>query len=116
MHNLKTNFDKLYQIVKSSLSDKLDTQDNLQHYPRLPKMNDCSIIALSICQESLGIDSENYFWGKVKSNISDFPNLIDRSNYNRRRRKLISYLNTLTTLISDKLNENEDVFIVDSMR
>ncbi len=56
MHNLKTNFDKLYRIVKSSLSDKLNEEDNLQFYPRLPKLNDCSIIALSICCESLGID------------------------------------------------------------
>ena len=49
MHNLKTNFDKIYRIVKSSLSDKLDTNDNLQFYPRLPQMNDCSIISFSIC-------------------------------------------------------------------
>lgn len=45
MNNLKTIFEKIYQIVKSSLSDKLDNRDNLQFYRRLPKMNDCSIIA-----------------------------------------------------------------------
>ena len=58
MHNLKTNFDKIYIIVKSSLSEKLDVHDNLQFYPRQPKMNDCSIITLSLCAESLGIDSK----------------------------------------------------------
>jgi hypothetical protein len=74
MHNLKTNFDKIYKIVKSSLSDKLNNQDNLQFYPRQPKMNDCSIIALSICAESLGIDSENYLWSKLKKDYSrEFP-------------------------------------------
>ncbi len=60
MHNLKTNYDKIYRIVKSSLADELDNNDNLQFYPRLAKMDDCSIISFSICCESLGIDSENY--------------------------------------------------------
>ena len=46
MHNIKTNFDKFYQIVKSSLQDKLNEDDNLQFYPNKPKMNDCSIIDL----------------------------------------------------------------------
>jgi hypothetical protein len=89
MHNLKTNFDKIYKIVKSSLSSRLDISDNLQFYPRQPKMNDCSIIALAICAESLGIDSENYLWGKLKKDYhQDFPALIDRSNFNKRRRRL----------------------------
>jgi hypothetical protein len=80
---------RLYRIVKSSLSDKLDTQDNVQFYPRLPKMNDCGIISLPICQKSLGIDSENYLWSKLSNDYSDdFPMLIDRSNFNRWRRRL----------------------------
>ena len=115
MHNIKANFDKFYQIITLQLKDYIFDEGNFKFYPKKPKMNDCEILSLALCSEAMSIDSENYFWGKVKSNISDFPNLIDRSNYNRRRRKLISYLNTLTTLISDKLNENEDVFIVDSM-
>jgi hypothetical protein len=61
MHNIKTNFDKFYEIVKSSLQIKLNEDDNLKFYPNKPKMNDCSIIALCICAESIGIDSENYF-------------------------------------------------------
>jgi hypothetical protein len=116
MHNLKTNFDKIYFIVKSSLSDKLNNQGNFQFYPRLPKMNDCSIIALSICSESLGIDSENYLWSKLKKDYSnDFPNLIDRSNFNKRRRRLRLYIQEVTKQLSEKLNEGEDVFLIDSI-
>lgn len=116
MHNLKTNFDKIYRIVKSSLSDKLDTQDNLQFYPRLPKMNDCSIISLSICQESLGIDSENYLWSKLSNDYSDdFPMLIDRSNFNRRRRRLQMFVHEVTKNLSANLTEEEDVFLIDSI-
>jgi hypothetical protein len=116
MHNLKTNFDKIYRIAKSSLSDKLNKGDNLQFYPRKPKMNDCSIIALSICQESLGIDSENYLWSKLRNDYSDdFPMLIDRSNFNRRRRRLQMFVHKVTDQLAKKLVEEQDVFIVDSI-
>ena len=64
MHNIKTDFDKFYQIVKSTFQDIVNDDDNLQFYPNKPKMNDCSIIALCICAESIGIDSENYLWRK----------------------------------------------------
>jgi hypothetical protein len=60
MRNIKINFDKLYEIVKKSLAPKLYADDNLQFYPNKPKMNDCGMIALSLCAEASGIDAENY--------------------------------------------------------
>ena len=116
MHNISTNFDKFYQIVKTSLSHKIDPSGNLQFYPSKPKMNDCTIIALSICAEAIGIDSENHLWGKIKKDYSSlFPNLIDRSNFNRRRRRLRFFTHEVSVKISEMLSEGEDTFIVDSM-
>lgn len=116
MHNIKTNFDKFYDIVKKFLSAHLNADDNLQFYPNKPKMNDCSIIALSICAESIGIDSENYLWSKInKDHLCDFPHLIDRSNFNKRRRRLHLFIHEVTKGISLELTENEDVFIMDSI-
>ena len=116
MHNIGTNFDKFYQIVKSSLADKMDQLGNLQFYPRKPKMGDCTIIALSICAEAIGIDSENYLWGKIKKDYPClFPDLVDRSNFNRRRRRLRFFIHEVSVRISCMLGEGEDVFIVDSM-
>lgn len=66
MHNIKTTFGKFYEIVKSCLQSILNEGDNLQFYPNKPKMNDCSIIALYICAESIGINAENYLWSKIK--------------------------------------------------
>jgi len=60
MHNIKINFDNLYEIVKSSLQHHLNEYGNLQLYPSKSKMNDCSIIALCNCAESIDIDYENY--------------------------------------------------------
>ncbi|KXK40895.1 MAG: transposase IS4 family protein [Bacteroidetes bacterium OLB9] len=115
MHNIKANFDKILHIITNEVKEFIFDDGNFEFYPRKPKMSDCEILALSLCAEAMSIDSENYFWGKIKSQPDDFPNLIDRSNYNRRRRKLISYHNILTDKLASILNEGENVFIVDSM-
>ena len=110
------NFDKFYQIVKSSLQSSLNEDDNLQFYPNKPKMNACSIIALCICAESIGIDSENYLWSKImKDHKNDFPQLIDRSNFNKRRRRLHLFIHEVTSFISEELNKSEDIFLMDSI-
>jgi IS5 family transposase len=116
MHNIKTNFDKFYEIVKSSLQAKLNQDDNLQFYSNKPKMNDCSIIALSICTEAIGIDSENYLWSKIiKDHKADFPLLIDRSNFNKRRRRLREFIHEVNCINAKKMTAGEDVFITDSI-
>jgi hypothetical protein len=79
-------------------------------------MSDCQIIALSLTAESTGNDSENYFFGKLKSTyLADFPNLIDRSNFNRRRKRLRSKIADLNQSIADFLNQGENAYIVDSI-
>jgi len=116
MHNLKTNFDKFFDIAKSFFGDALNADDNFFFYPRKPKMSDCEIVTLSIVGESIGIDSENYLFGKLRSDHSnDFPNLIDRSNFNRRRRRLGDYIARLNKQVADIMNQGEDVFLVDSV-
>jgi len=116
MHNLKTNFDKFFNITKSVFKDRLNQSDNFFFYPNKPKQSDCEIVALSVTGESMGIDSENYFWGKLKSDHkNDFPGLIDRSNFNRRRKRLYSFIEELNQHLADHLNEYEDVYLVDSI-
>ena len=102
MHNLKTNFDKLFNIIKSVFKDRLNKSDNFYLYPNKPKLSDCEIIALSVTGESIGIDSENYFWGKLKSDHkNDCPRLIDRSNFNRRRKHLYPFIEQLNQHLAD---------------
>jgi len=55
MHNLKTNFDKFYNITKSVFKDRLKESDNFYLYSNKPKLSDCEIIALSVTGESIGI-------------------------------------------------------------
>lgn len=116
MHNLKTNFDKFCQLINENLSDQLLPDGNFRAYPRKPKLADNAIIALTLCSEALGIDSENYFWSKLKTDHAhDFPLLIDRSNFNRRKKNLAPYLAMYNQRLANTMNESEDAFIVDSM-
>ena len=117
MHNIKTNFDKFFNLSKLYLKDSIvDTSYNFQLYRNKPKMSDCEIISLSLCSEALSIDSENLFWKKLKVEYAlDFPHLIDRSNYNKRRRRLQHYIHLLNEKMAQPFNEFEDVFIVDSI-
>jgi len=116
MHNLKTNFDKFLQLIYKHLSKELLSDGNFKFYPRQPKLSDSAILALTLCSEALSIDSENYFWSKLKTDHSnDFPILIDRSNFNRRKKNLAPFLAIYNQRMADKMNEFENVFIVDSM-
>jgi hypothetical protein len=79
-------------------------------------MSDCEVIALSILCELIGIDSENYLFGKLKSDhYEDFLNLIHRSRLNRRRKQLGDLIAMLNYRISSFLNEGEDTYLVDSI-
>jgi len=116
MHNLYSNFDKFFNITKSYFQNRIDSFDNFHFYRNKPKMSDCQIIALAITGESLGIDSESYFWCKLKNeHTSEFPNLIDRSNFNRRRKRLYRLIEELNQMIASSLHFGEDVFLVDSI-
>lgn len=116
MHDLRSNFVKFFNITKSAFKNRINSYDNFFPYRNRPKMSDCEIIALAITGESLGIDSESYLWGKLRNNYSSwFPNLIDRSNYNRRRKRLYPMVEELNQMIAGQLNRFEDVFLVDSI-
>jgi hypothetical protein len=115
MHNLKTNFDKILNIAKHFFADK-NEDGNFQDYRRKPKMSDIEIIALSITSEAISIDSENRLFAILKAEYkTDFQNLIDRSNYNRRRKRLCFMIEKLSKNIAEKISGGEDYFIVDSI-
>lgn len=116
MHNLKTNFNKFSKLVDTFLSDMLLSDRNFRPYRNLPKLPDADIVALTLCAEAMSIDSENYFWSKLTTDHStDFPGLIHRSNFNRRKRALAPFLQIYNQRMAAQLNEGENAYIVDSM-
>lgn len=116
MHDLKANFDKFHRLTKEFPSEELNDDGNVQNYRHSPKMPDSDIIALSLCQEALGIDSENNFHGKLKSDYGEqFPDLLHLTRYNKRRKRLGAYIQLMNQRMAGQLSEGENFFLVDSM-
>ncbi len=89
MHNIKINFGRFYRICKEFFEAETDNKGNLQFYPQAPVMADLEVIALFCMMRALGIDSENLLWSKIKNDYPKlFPQLICRTRFNRRRRRL----------------------------
>lgn len=113
MHNLKSNFDKIFPIVKQQLK-VLNYKSNLRGRPA--KFSDAKVIALSLTAASLGIDSENYLFAKLNSEYKrSFPDLITRPKYNIRARKLSSTIELVRKMLVAGVNESENIFSIDSM-
>lgn len=116
MHNIRTNFCKFYGICKELFKDETVYKKNFQFYPVQPKMNDLEVVSLACCMEALSIDSENLLWSKLKKDYATcFPNLIDRSRFNRRRKRLLPYILKVQDHISVKLENQSQTMIVDSI-
>jgi len=116
MHNIKTNFGRFYRICKEIFEDEADKSGNLHFYPRKPKMTDLQVISLSCIMEALGIDSENLLWSKLKTDYPGlFPDLICRSRFNRRRRRLQGNIMKVQDKISERLENQSQAMVIDSV-
>ena len=115
MHNLKKNFDRFFPIVKNSLASILDSSGNVAKTGRKPKFSDAEVITISLVSESLSIDSENLLFKKLTCEYRrEIPNLIDRSQYNRRRRFLAPYIEYVRRFLVRQL-VTDNTFVLDSM-
>ena len=116
MHNLKSNFDRIKPIIKESLANFIDSNGNINKIGAKPKFSDVDLIALSLVAESLSINSENLLFAKLRSEYQEnFPSLVDRSQFNRRRKHLAKFINIVRETLVQKLLPAEDTFILDSM-
>lgn len=116
MHDIKTNFDKVFQTIKSLNLPIFDATGNL-HKPGLrPQFSDLEVVTLTITSEYMSLDSENWLFNKIKSDYADtFPHLIDRSRFNRRKRGLFNILELVRKKLAERFLEFEDYYIIDSM-
>ena len=107
MNNLEQSYKKILEVLSKFFGNKL------QNYQRrTPKMSDLEVVSLALTAEYLSIDSECQLFRKIPESIKS---KIERSVFNRRRRKLFPYIEQIRTKIAQHFNEFEDVFIVDSM-
>ena len=109
MSNIVKNYFRVLEVI-SSLNFELEFKSAVG---RKEKMSNLEIVALSLTAEFMSIDSENSLFKEI--NNQQIPNLIERSQFNKRRRKLFFFLEEVRTKLASRFLEFEDYFIVDSM-
>jgi len=107
MNNLKANYERILGVLR-----KISKENLLPYQRRQPKMSDLEILSLSLTAEYMGIDSENHLFRNLPESFTD---KIERSVYNRRRRKLAVYTDQIRLKLAETFNEFEDCFVIDSM-
>ncbi|NGF58362.1 IS982 family transposase [Parapusillimonas sp. SGNA-6] len=107
MNNFKANYERILEVLR-----KISTDQQLPVQRRRPRMSDLEVISLSLTAEYMGIDSENNLFRILPP---FFKTRIERTVFNRRKRRLMSYQNAIRMKLAASFNEFEDVFVVDSM-
>ena len=107
MNNLNANYERILEVLR-----KISKEQLLSYQRRQPKFSDLELISLSLTAEFMGIDSENDLFRKLPKHILS---KIERSVYNRRRRRLTNSLNDIRLKLASSFNEFENYFVVDSM-
>lgn len=107
MNNLYANYERILEVLRKISEDTL-----LAYQRRTPQLKDLEVISLVLTAEFMGIDSENHLFRQLPDALRS---KIERSVYNRRKRKLSCAINDIRLKLAQKFNEFEDCFIVDSM-
>ena len=107
MNNLKANYERILEVLR-----KISKENLLPYQRREPKMSDLEVLSLSLTAEYMGIDSESHLFRNLPGYFTD---KIERSVYNRRRRRLAFYTDKIRLKLAETFNEFEDCFIIDSM-
>lgn len=106
------NFSASYNIILNHLQELKINFEGLTQI-RKPKLGNTELISISLTAEFLGIDSELQLFRTIEN--TELCGKIERSVYNRRRRLLFPYLEKIRVQLAEKMNQNEHIFVIDSM-
>jgi hypothetical protein len=109
MSNIVKNYFRVLEIISSLNCEPVPNS----FVGRKCKMSDLEVVALSLTAEFMSIDSENSLFKLIDQ--LEIPNLIERSQFNKRRRKLFLFSEEVRTKLASAFMDFEDYFIVDSM-
>ena len=97
------------EIITSNIKNRRNISDS--------KLSDSEIISISIVGEAITIDSEKAWFFFVKKIFKDlFPNIGDRTRFNRTKRNLFMVIKEIQKYFSNlPMFLNDDIRIIDSM-
>lgn len=101
--------DAYNEVIPHSIKNRRNISDS--------KLSDSEIISISIVGEAITIDSEKAWFYFVKKNFKDlFPNIGDRSRFNRTKRNLYTAIKEIQKYFSKwPIFSNDNIRIIDSM-
>lgn len=109
MSNIAKNYFRVLEVL-GSLNVELPTG---KRPGRKFKMSDLEVVALSLTAEFMSIDSENSFFARLQN--EQIPHLIERSQFNKRRKKLFCFAERARQQLAASFIAFENYFVVDSM-
>ena len=107
-----SNLEASYKLILRELR-KISEIENMYFKSIKPKLSDIELISLILLAEFKSIDSEHQLFRDIKG--FEIESKIERSVYNRRKRKLFPFIEEIRKRMVDKLSEFENYFVVDSM-
>ncbi|AJW64133.1 Transposase DDE domain protein [Elizabethkingia miricola] len=107
MNNLSANYERILEVLREISNENL-----VSYQRRISKLKDLELISLALTAEFMGIDSENHLFRHIPETIRQ---KIDRSVYNRRKRRLANKIDEIRIKLARSFNDFENIFIIDSM-
>lgn len=107
MNNFLESYEQILKTIK-----EIEPNSSFIRQIRVPKLSDIELIAIALTSEYLSIDSEYQLFRKLPQ---DLKHKIERSVFNRRKRKLFFMIEHLRVRLSSQMARHEQYYIVDSM-
>jgi hypothetical protein len=115
--DLKDFFTVSFVLIDDVYNEIIPTSIKNRRNISQSKLSDSEIITISLVGEALTIDSENAWFNFVKKNYKDlFPDICDRTRFNRTKRNLYKIILEIQKYFSNlPIFKNDDIRIIDSM-
>ena len=117
INDLKDLFTIIFVLVDDVYNEIIPSNIKNRRNISESKLSDSEIISISIVGEAITIDSEKAWFFFVKKNFKDlFPNIGDRTRFNRTKRNLFMVIKEIQKYFSNlPMFLNDDIRIIDSM-
>ena len=113
----QAQFDRILSICKLFSPLVFKSQGNLLHRGPIPICLDIEIIALSLFQSLLSIESECRFFSMLRFLLTGFSVRLSQRNFNSRLLRLTQFIEIIRKRLSQFLCDNtgDSLLIIDSM-
>ena len=105
------NFIQNYKTILKELTKTCLNIESFQQI-RKPKLSNIELVALNLTAEYMSIGSELQLFRYMKG--TELEGKIERSVYNKRKRKLFEYMEKIRQNLSGKFSSFTNVFVIDS--